>query len=208
MSTQVTWYGKPYKTHVWTASELQIVRRMYPDHSCKEIAEAINAATEHPVKVTDQGVLYQARTMRLKKSPSFKRSHASIVSGQYGHGRTTERTRKPGVPYRTSKPDKDGYHWHVIDPATGRRRNAHRWIVEQRQGPLKPTDVVIFEDGDRTRLDRLKVVSRGSVQHMAAARWATEQAEARHKAWKTRRAKQATESYKAHRPYSFAPCQS
>lgn len=198
----ITWYGTPYKLHTWTARELAMVRRMYPHHSSSEIAEAINSITKHPVKVTSAGVLYQAKQMGLVKSKDFRKQHPSVTRNQYGRGKAHRSHRTPGVPYRTRKPDKDGYVWFVIDPSTGRRRPAHRWMMEQRQA-LRPTDVVTFATGDKADLSSVVVVPRGHVQHMAAARMRTKQPEARRKAWETRRRKAAAIAYRDHKPYTF-----
>lgn len=199
---QLTWYGTPYKFHTWTANELAMVRKMYPHHPSRDIAEAINAITKHTVKVTASGVHYQAKRMGLLKSPAFRKEHPSVTRNQYGRGKAHESQHVPGVPYRTRKPDKDGYVWFVIDPATGRRKPAHRWLVEQKQS-LKRTDVVTFATGDKTDLSSVVVVPRGHVQHMAAARMRTKQPEARRKAWETRRKKAAAIAYASHKPYTF-----
>ena len=202
ISDRLTWSGTPYRIHTWTTGEIAIVRRMYPHHPSQYIADAINALTKHPVKVTALGVQYQAKRLGLSKAETFRKEHPSVTANQYGKGRTTATKYKPGMPYRTRKPDKDGYVWFVIDPATGRRRTAHRWLMEQTKA-LKPTDVVTFVGGDKTNLQAVQVVTRGAIQHMAAAQMRTKQTEARRKAWETRRRKAAAMAYAAHKPYTF-----
>lgn len=199
----LNWYGRPYKTHKWTAAELGIVRKMYPDNCCDDIANVINAKTKHPVLVTAAGILYQAKKMGLLKAQNFRKEHHRVTRGQFGRGRGHSTKHQPGVPYKLRKPDKDGYYWFVIDPTTGRRKPAHRYLMEQQHGPLGRNRLIIFAGGDKSKLEGLTVIERGSKQHMAPARHKTDQPEARRAAWETRRRNMAAKAYRSHTPYQF-----
>ena len=174
----------------WTAPELELLRRYYPDHITRAIAQALRRS--------EQQVYHKAHSLGLKKSESFLASSASGrldgkrgESGRFKKGLTPWNKGKPGstgnhpnsrrtqfkkgsmsgaaqhnyVPIGSTRISKDGILERKVtdDPSL---YPARRWVPvarlvwEAAHGPIPPKHVVRFKPGMATNIEAEITVDR------------------------------------------------
>jgi hypothetical protein len=127
----------------WSPGELKLLGENYPATSNREIA-AVLGRTEHAVTL-------RAKKMKLKKSDEYLRAHP-------GRGR---RARMEIGQERMW----DGYLYRKVGESGSKKRDwiaVHVLLWEEHFGPVPPNHLVMFRDGDKTRIeiDNLELVSR------------------------------------------------
>lgn len=173
----------------WTDIEVTILRRFYPDHMTRAIADALGR--------TERQIYSKARALGLKKSPAylaspksgrtngnrggatrFKEGHTPWNKGKSfrAGGRSTETQFKKGqmpsnyVPIGSTRITRDGQLERKVtdDPNL---YPARRWVPltrlvwEAAHGPIPPKHVVRFKPGmqttveDEITLDRIECIS-------------------------------------------------
>lgn len=173
----------------WTDIEVTILRRFYPDHMTRAIADALGR--------TERQIYSKARALRLKKSPAylaspqsgrtngsrggatrFKEGHTPWNKGKSfrAGGRSTETQFKKGqmpsnyVPIGSTRITREGQLKRKVtdDPNL---YPARRWVPitrlvwEAAHGPIPPKHVVRFKPGmqttveDEITLDRIECIS-------------------------------------------------
>ena len=163
----------------WTACEDDYLRKEYPERSNADLAQWLHR--------TPRAVQLHALKLGVQKSPEymansgfkrnqFKKGHAPfnkgrerrfwasdeaqqcMAKGQFkpGEKRTTSPTYRP---IGHEKVYADGYVWIITEHG---RKQKHRWLWEQANGPIPPDHCVKFKDGNRMNcsLDNLYLVSR------------------------------------------------
>ena len=188
------------KRKYWTQSELDYLRRIYPEMSNEEVAMWLHRSK--------RSVSSKANALGLYKTPEFydkQMRKGQFVKGQVpfnkgipqkywmspegakrsGRGHFPSGTPRDDNPNsRQNKPighetvDKDGYIYVITYKG---RVPKHRHVWEQANGPIPPNHCVKFKDGDRTNcsLDNLYLVSRADNCRMVTASLTPEQRKAR-----------------------------
>lgn len=185
----------------WSQSELDVVRKLYPDHDTKRISEQLGRNIRAVYVMADKLGLKKSReyirkNCRLQKGHAFGRAtqfQKGLVPHNKGlrrpgwyRGRMREtqfkkgnRTGKAAKNFRTVGTiltDTDGYlrikvrdAVHAKEP-TGFGNGKvwpfyHRYLWEQKHGPIPAGHVVVFKDGNRANcdLENLELISRADL---------------------------------------------
>ena len=103
-----------------------------------------------------------------------------MAKGQFkpGQVRDDNPNGRKNKPIGHEKVCADGYVWIITEHG---RKQKHRWVWEQANGPVPPNHCIKFKDGDRTNcsLDNLYLVTRAENCRMVTASLSTEQRKAR-----------------------------
>lgn len=166
------------KRRFWTAWEDDYLRKIYPEMSNEEVAQWLHRSK--------RAVMAHAYILGVHKSPEF--AEKQFRKGQFRKGQTPHnkgKSRKywaspeaeelmakgqfkPGEcrddnprkrPIGHEKVYADGYVWVITEHG---RKQKHRWVWEQANGPITEGYCVKFKDGNRMNcsLDNLYLVSR------------------------------------------------
>lgn len=166
------------KRKPWTAHDIDMVRRLYPDHLAQHIATLLGRTTVQ--------IYNMANKLGLEKSKAFK---SSPLSGRLDGMRGTSTRYKPGTvppnkgtkgltganrtsfskgnmphnhkPVGSTRVDIDGYHWtKIAEPKTWAM--THRLIWADHFGPIPSGMAVKFKDNNKANLDpsNLELVNR------------------------------------------------
>lgn len=162
---------------IWTRERCEKLRSLYPHTLNREIAEILG--------VTESAVNGQAFKMRLFKDRTFMLSHS--LKGQFKKGHIPSNKGKKQTEYMSpesiertketrfkkgqdppnawedwqEKPDRDGY-LYIKLPGRKKKTLKHRWIWEQKFGPIPKGYNIQFKDGNRQNcdIDNLYIISR------------------------------------------------
>lgn len=185
------------KRKKWTQAEDDYLRKIYPEMSNEEVAMWLHRSK--------RAVMAHAYILGVHKSPEF--AEKQFRKGQFRKGQTphnkgksrkywatpeaeelmTKGQFKPGEcrddnprkkPIGHEKVYADGYVWIITEHG---RKQKHRVVWEQANGPVPPNHCIKFKDGDRTNcsLDNLYLVTRAENCRMVTASLSTEQRKAR-----------------------------
>lgn len=166
------------KRKKWTQAEDDYLRKIYPEMSNEEVAMWLHRSK--------RAVMAHAYILGVHKSPEF--AEKQFRKGQFRKGQTphnkgksrkywatpeaeelmTKGQFKPGEcrddnprkkPIGHEKVYADGYVWIITEHG---RKQKHRVVWEQANGPIPPDHCVKFKDGNRMNcsLDNLYLVSR------------------------------------------------
>lgn len=158
---------KKRKCNLWTPEELDLLRQLYPDHSCVELSQYIN----HSPKAIENracllGLKKDAAWMRERQSKGwYKKGCVSPWKGKtWDEMFTPEQQEKirrnliaPGgrahnkAPIGHERKAVDGYWWvKVADPNIFKLK--HRILWEQHHGPIPAGIEITFIDGDKDNI--------------------------------------------------------
>lgn len=181
------------KRQHWTADQLFLLRRLYPDNKTEDIAPVIG----RPMR----SVYQKAASLGIKKSPAFiasgkagrldgvrggatrfKKGQVPVNKGLrrpgWAPGRMAETQFKPGErrgvavklyqPIGTKRISQDGYLERKVNddlPLQKRWRAVHLITWEAANGPLPAGHAVSFKDGNKknTSLENLELISRAEL---------------------------------------------
>lgn len=182
------------KRHIWTDTERDILRALYPNFSAAECAAAIGC--------DEISVWGKAKRMGLRKSGEWIAQRARERSLEPNHGSHQTRFTKGGTSWNKGKklPGHGGLHtrfkngqrphtwrpigaeairdgvlWRKVSDTPGRHSRfdweaVHRIVWQQQHGPLQRGDVVAFKPGmhttvaDEITIDRLELIDRRTLQ--------------------------------------------
>lgn len=167
----------------WTNEEIELLRRIYPSSSNKDVAKALNR--------TQRGIRTKARSLGISKTPEylalaqktgqFVKGHSPMNKGKRWdewmskdsqlQARTT--TFKKGhlpsnrAPIGTERLTSDGY-WEVkvADPNIWDFK--HRKLWEQHYGSIPKGGIIYFKDGNRDNvtIENLAITDRKGLRYM------------------------------------------
>lgn len=164
----------------WTQGEVDILRRMYPDHLAPEVAAALGR-TVASVYSMAAALGVSSSLEKLQRVGRASALHPNVRAAQYkpGHPSTRQgcrleasvkakisralKGRNPGNtrPVGSERVNSQGYlEVKVAEPNVWRRK--HRMVWEQHHGPVPEGCNVQFRNGDRTdlRIENLYIITR------------------------------------------------
>lgn len=188
------------KRKKWTQAEDDYLRKEYPERSNADLAQWLHR--------TPRAVQLRALKLGVSKTPEFaerQRHKGQFVKGQSawnkgkaqkywlspegakrcskgwfpkGKARDDNPNSRKNKPLGSERVYADGYVWIITEYG---RKQKHRVVWEQANGPVPPNHCIKFKDGDRTNcsLDNLYLVTRAENCRMVTASLSTEQRKAR-----------------------------
>ena len=165
----------------WTQAEDDYLRKIYPEMSNEEVAMwlhrskravmahayilGVHKSPEFAEKQFRKGQFRKGQTPHNKgKSRKYWASEESqqrMAKGQFkpGQVRDDNPNGRKNKPIGHEKVYADGYVWIITEHG---RKQKHRWLWEQANGPIPPDHCVKFKDGNRMNcsIDNLYLVSR------------------------------------------------
>jgi hypothetical protein len=121
----------------WTEEHLSILRQLYPNHTCREIAAIVGH--------TPYSVEWKAKKLRLKKDKAWQ--YARKVAGGFKKGVRPFNYMPIGTVFKNSH----GYLTRKIgDPRV--YKFLHHEVWEQHHGPVPEGHMITFIDGNRENI--------------------------------------------------------
>lgn len=175
--------------HRWTDDQIAALRRLYPTHAAREIAEQIGVATKqvyskaHALGLNKPGDWMAERSRRIMADPNHPGRRAWFAPGHIpankgkphpAKGRAVETQFKRGmVPHNwraigTDRISKEGYlQRKVADTGTTRRDYVpvHHLVWRMHGRTIPPQHALVFRDGDKRNFDinNLELVHRAEL---------------------------------------------
>lgn len=173
----------------WTDAEVETLRRLFPDHTAREIAAALGRGVRQ--------IHHKAHRLGLRKSPEWIAEHARAAMADPGHparrtqwpaghepynkgkphptrGRSAETQFRPGnrphtwQPIGSDRASKEGYLQRKVSDTGVTRRDyvpVHHLVWRMHGREIPPQHALVFRDGDKRNFDinNLELVHRAEL---------------------------------------------